>query len=120
MSYTFYGKHGTPAAYTEDGCHIFRFSGECIGYIFEDSIFNFSGRHLGFFRDGWVRDNNGKCVLFIKNAKNGPERRRKDIGRVKNPKSNIPIKQPREKQPEKQDIIQEWSELSLVQFFDKK
>lgn len=120
MSNIFYSKSGTPVAYIEDGCHIFRFSGECVGYIFEDSIFSFSGRHLGFFKDGWIRDINGKCVLFIRNAKNGPERRRKDIGRIKNQKSKIPIKKPREKQPKKLEIKQEWSELSFPQFFDKK
>lgn len=120
MSDTFYTKSGSPVAYIEDGCHIFLFTGECVGYIFEDSIFSFDGRHLGFFRDGWVRDNNGKCVLFIRSAKKGPDRRRKDIGRVKNPKATIPSKKQREKQPKKLEIKQEWSELSLLQFFDKK
>lgn len=119
MSNIFYSKSGTPVAYIEDESHIFLFSGECVGYVYEDSIFSFNGRHLGFFRDGWLRDNNGKCVLFIKNAKNGPERRRKDIGRVKNLKAKIPFKKPREKQPKKLEIKQEWSELSLLQFFDQ-
>ncbi len=120
MSHIFHSKYGNPVAYIEDGCHIFFFSGECVGYIFEDSIFSFSGRCLGFFMDGWFRDNDGRCVLFTENAKNGPERITKDIGRVKNLKSEIPIKKPRERQPKKLEIKQEWSELSLLQFFDKK
>jgi len=120
MSNIFYSKSGSPVAYTEDGSHIFLYTGECVGYIFEDSIFSFNGRHLGFFVDGWVRDKNGRCVLFIRTAKKGPERRRKDIARIKEQKLKIPIKKPREEQLSKLEIKQEWSELSLLQFFDKK
>ena len=68
--------------FTDDNTHIFYFTGEAIAYIHEISVYNYEGKHLGFFKDGWIRDNNGKCVLFTKGAIGGPEKRMKDIAPV--------------------------------------
>ncbi len=40
--------------------------------ISDESIYSFSGHHLGWFLDGWVRDHNGNCVFFTQNAIGGP------------------------------------------------
>ncbi|MHA2006404.1 MAG: 4-fold beta flower protein [Promethearchaeota archaeon] len=119
MSYTFYNKIGTPSAYSDDKVHIFLFSGETIGYISKESVYSYTGRHLGFFKDGWIRDNNGKCVLFIESAKNGPERRKQDIGPVISQKKEIPNKATPEEKPRELEIKQVWSELSSKQFFSQ-
>lgn len=119
MSYTFYNKIGTPSAYIDDGVHIFLFSGKTVGYISKDSVYNYKGKHLGFFKDGWVRDKDGKCVLFIESAKNGPEKRMQDIGPVKNQKFKIPNKEKVEEKPRALEIKQVWSELSSTQFFNQ-
>ena len=117
MSYIFYNKIGSPTAYTEDNCHIFLFNGETVAYIHKDSVYSYSGKHIGFYKDGWIRDNNGKCVFFKKNAKNGPSRAIQDIGPIKSPKAKIPIKNPRENKPKNLEIKQYWSEVSSKQFF---
>ncbi len=119
MTNTFYDEFGAPKAYIEDDGNIFLFNGECVGYVLKDSVYSFSGKHLGFFKDGWIRDFDGKCVVFIKTAKKGPERRVMDIGRVKDPKSIIPVKQPRESSSRVLEVKDEWSELTFVQFYNQ-
>lgn len=118
MSYVFYSKSGNPFAYTEDNCHIFHFKGEPLAYIYEGSVYSYKGNHLGFYLDGWIRDNDGLCIFFTKGAKDGPPKIRKDISRVKSPKLKIPIKNAREKIQRNLEIKQDWSELSSLQFFD--
>ena len=117
MSYIFYNKKGSLIAYTEDNYHVFSFTGEPLAYINEISVYTYEGKHLGFYQDGWIRDNDGLCVFFTKDAKGGPPRVMKDIGPVKSPKSKIPVKKPREQQLKKLDVKQVWSELSSVKFF---
>ena len=106
-------------AYTDDNTHLFYFTGEPIAYIHGLSLYNYEGNHLGFFKDGWIRDNKGKCVLFNKDAKGGPERRMKDIGPVISPKHNIPSKKSRDNKKIELIIRQEWSELSVKEFFNQ-
>ncbi len=120
MSYIFYNKRGSLIAYTEDNCHIFKFNGEPLAYINEDSVYTYEGKHLGFYQDGWIRDNDNMCVFFTKGAKNGPPRAMQDIGRVKSPKSKIPTKKTRDHQLKKPEIKQVWSELSSIKFFQQK
>ena len=46
MSLTFYDSSGKPVAYTEDGTHIYLFSGEPVAYLDNESVYSFSGKHL--------------------------------------------------------------------------
>ena len=117
MSYIFYNKKGSLIAYTEDNCHVFSFIGEPLAYINADCVYTYEGKHLGFYQEGWIRDKEGLCVFFTKDAKGGPPRVMKDIGPVKSPKSKIPIKKPRKQQLKKPDIRQVWSELPSIKFF---
>ena len=63
MDITFYDSHGKPTAYTEDNEHIYLFSGKPVAYIDGSSVYSYSGRHLGWFDEGWIRDNSGYCVF---------------------------------------------------------
>ncbi len=119
MALIFYDKIGTPMAYTDDNIHIFYFTGETIAYIHGISIYNYEGKHLGFFKDGWIRDNNGKCVIFTKGAIDGPKKRTQDIAPVKSQKLNIPNKKPKENKNKEFLVKQEWSELAVKEFFDQ-
>lgn len=72
MSYIFYNKTGSPSAYTEDNCHIFHINGETLAYIYEGSVYSYNGKHLGFYKDGWIRDNDGMSLFFNIDSKEGP------------------------------------------------
>ncbi|MFX1500268.1 MAG: 4-fold beta flower protein [Promethearchaeota archaeon] len=117
MSLIFYNKTGTPIAYSDNKVNVFYFTGKAIAYIHQDSIYSYEGKHLGFFKDGWIRDNQGKCVLFTLNAKNGPKKRIKDISPVKSQKSDIPDMKSRENIKIRLIEKQEWSELISKEFF---
>ncbi len=119
MSITFFNKRGTPIAYTEDNCNIFLFGGEPVAYIYGNSVYHYNGKHLGFFKDGWIRDNRGFCVLFSRDARDGPKHYTKDIGPVKSKKQEIPRMAPRSSEKNMLLIIQEWSKLSFKDFFNQ-
>ena len=120
MTLILYDKIGTPMAYIDDKDHIFSFTGEALAYINDISVYNYEGKHLGFFKDGWIRDNTGKCVLFIKGAMNGPKKRTQDIYPVITKKANIPIKKPKEFVKIKLKSKQEWSDLTVKEFFNQE
>jgi len=115
---TFYDSSGNPIVYTEDSEHIYLFSGEPVAYIYSGSVYSFSGRHLGRFENGWIRDNEGKCVFFTEQAVGGPIKSMKKMIPIKSVKLMRPMKSMREMRPIKPIDTLLWSELSGEQFFE--
>lgn len=72
MTLEFYDYQGQPFSYCEDGETIYPYAGIPIAYIYEDSIYSFNGRHLGFFENGQIWDHSGKVILFTPQATGGP------------------------------------------------
>lgn len=114
---TFYNKEGSPIAYTEDGTHIFLFNGKPVAYFYEDSIYSFSGKHLGRFINGWVRDNKGHCVFFTEYATGGPAKPAKRVKPAKSAKQAKPAKSARQARPARPANSSNWSNLSSELFF---
>lgn len=120
MSITFYDRNGIPIAYTDDDCHIFYFSGEAVGYIHNDSIYGYHGKHLGFYETGWVRDHSGACVFFTETASGlGPVKPVKGIKPIKSVKSIKQIKSVKQIRPVRPVRQLFWSNLSGRQFFNQ-
>lgn len=117
MELTFYDSNGRPVGYTEDGVHIYLFSGEPIAYIDNRSVYSFSGRHLGRFGNGWIRDNNGRCVFFTQQAKGGPMKPMKMMKPMKGMKQMKSMRGMKEMRPMKTVNSLSWSGLSREQFF---
>ncbi len=63
MSRDFYDSNGRPYAYSDDGETIYTFGGRPVAYIDGDSVYLFSGSHLGFFQNGQVWGHAGNVVL---------------------------------------------------------
>ena len=108
MAIDFYSKSGESVAYTEDEQHIYLFSGRPVAFLSGDAVYSFSGKHIGWFEDGWIRDREGKAVFFMSDAYGGPikpVKRVKPVKGVKRVKSVKPIK------------ALSWSDLSGEQFF---
>ena len=72
MDVVYYDKKGKPLCYCDDGIHIFSFDGKPLAYINDEDIYSFPGRHLGWLKDGWIRDHQGQCVLFSELSRGGP------------------------------------------------
>ena len=114
----FYDRSGMPVAYSEDGNHIHAYSGHAIGHIHEDSIYDYSGKHLGWFIDGWVRDHYGHCVLFTDEATRGLVKPKKGKQPAKVVRQIPPAKGVRKAKPRERKELPFWSALTGVQFFE--
>ena len=117
MDLTFYDANGNPSAYTDDGEHIHLFSGEPVAYLSGDSVYSFSGKHLGRFEDGWVRDNGGASVFFTDNARGGVLKPLKALKPLKGLKQLRPLKGLKELKPLSPLKTLSWSQLSGRHFF---
>lgn len=114
----FYDCHGTPVAYTEDGIHVFLFTGEPAAYFEQDAVYGYNGKQLGWFNNGWIRDLQGLCVFFSENASgSGPVKPIKRICPIKSIKQIKPIKSIREIRRIRPINQLAWSPLSGKQFF---
>jgi len=118
MELTFYDSKGRPIAYAEDGTYIYLFSGKPVAYLDNESVYSFSGKHVGRFRNGWIRDNNGQCVFFSENATGGSMKPMKMMKTMKSMKQIKPMKSMKEMRPMRSMDSLSWSELSGEQFFE--
>ncbi|HKH50085.1 MAG TPA: hypothetical protein VKM72_35995 [Thermoanaerobaculia bacterium] len=118
MPMTFYDCSGKPVAYTEDDVHIFLYSGIPVGYLYNSSVYAYTGRHLGTLRSGWIRDQAGHGVLFTDEAASGvpplPPKLVKPRKLLKKPK---PPKGSREAPPPRAEDVEEWSQQAGEGFF---
>ena len=117
MSLDFYDSKGNAIAYTDDGEHIFTFGGRAVAYISQDSIYSFSGAHLGRFENGLIRDNNGDVAFFTDGATQGPLKPLKSLKPLKGLKELKPLKGLKELRPLKPLSSLGWSRSSGEGFF---
>lgn len=92
---------------------IYLWSGEPVAYVADESIYGFSGKHIGWYQSGVVLDHDGHvvagpAVAFRKPVEPAPAR---------SPKSQAPVKAPRESQPLPPSLAPSWSDLSVHEFF---
>ena len=119
MELTFYDVNGRPIAYTDDGRHIYAFSGLPLAYLDVDSVFAFDGQHLGWWDRGWVCDHQGARVFFTDSAIiDGPPMPAKYIPPAKRLR-NLPPPVPAFKQVKPVPVVggSGWSLRSGVHFF---
>lgn len=116
---TLYNRSGTPFAYSDDGTHIFSFSGDPLGYLYEGKIYSYRGKHLGWFSDGWIRDLRGCCVFYLDGAHGGPVKPTMKVNPVKSVKRIIPIKSTREVAHVRPVSSYSWSIYSGYDFFNQ-
>mgnify|MGYP003678613262 CR=1 FL=1 len=118
MDKTFYDKNGHPFCYTQDGKHLYTFSGEPIGYFHNESIYSFSGDHLGWLRNCWIYDGTGNPLLFSKDATGGPGK----PGRAGKPgkagRAGRPGKGGRAGKPGRPGFSSSWSSIDPGAFFN--
>ncbi|MGI5868851.1 MAG: 4-fold beta flower protein [Kiritimatiellia bacterium] len=114
---TLYDKNGRPIAYADNDGSIYLFSGEPIAYLDSDSVWAYSGKHLGWFDGGLIRDNCGDTAFFTENASSGPIKPIKAIKPIKGVKKIRPIKGIKEIKPIRAINSLRWSGLSGESFF---
>ena len=112
-----YELSGLPVAYSDDGVHIYLYSGQAVAYFVGDSVYAFSGRHLGWRQKGWIIDHEGNCVFFSEQAEQGPEKFMVQEYRKKAPARPVPEKALRQFEPLRPPLNSKWSRLSSEKFF---
>jgi len=112
-----YELSGFPVAYSDDGVHLFLYSGQAIAYFVGDSLYAFSGRHLGWRHRGWIIDHDGNCVLFSEQAEQGPQKFMAQDYRKKPYARPIPEKTLRQFEPLRPKPSLKWSRRPLQKFF---
>ncbi|WP_182103770.1 4-fold beta flower protein [Niallia taxi] len=113
----FYNKNGTAIAYSQDGQHIYTFTGKPVAYLYDVSVYSYSGKHLGRYENGWIRDNKGRCALFTSEASGGPVKPVKKVKPIKSVKQVKPVKSVKSVKPVKPVSSLSWSDLSSENFF---
>ena len=113
---TLYGSLGHALAYSDDGIHIFLFSGEPVAYVSNGSLYSDAGKHLGWLANGWVRDHSGRCVLFTDRASGGPPMPEKGQKPPRAQREPQPLKARQSPAPPSPRPLDDWSHLSGVQF----
>jgi len=114
---TLYDKDGQPVAYVEADGNIFSFSGEPVAYLDGDCVWAYSGKHLGWFNAGLVRDHSGDTAFFTENAVGGPPKPLKALKSLKGLKGLKPLKALKELKPLRAMNSIGWSEFSGEAFF---
>jgi hypothetical protein len=119
MSVDFYDRCGHPFAYSDDAETLFTFSGKPIAHITSSSVYLFSGKHVGFFEAGHVRDHSGFVLLFTNGARGGPMKPLRAMRPLKSARAARPMKSIREMPAVKPVWSTGWSllELSAVFFY---
>ena len=112
-----YELSGLPVAYSDDGIHIFLYAGQAVAYFVGDSVYAFSGRHLGWRHRGWIIDHEGNRVLFTEQAEQGPDKPIVQDDRKKQYAGQLPEKALRQFEPLRPTISSKWSRLSVKKFF---
>lgn len=105
----FYDRGGNAVAYCEDGENIYTWDGRPIAFLKSEKIFNYSGKLIGRFENGWFRDRDGKCLLFTAQAQGGPVTPVKKVKPVKGVKRVKPVKPVTEVPPVKPVNSLSWS-----------
>lgn len=69
-----HGRSGEVYAWLDrDNGRIIALRGAPAAFIFEDSLYNWRGQHIGWWADDHIRDHAGRVALFLRRAKNlGP------------------------------------------------
>jgi hypothetical protein len=83
MEKIFYNKEGEAVAYLAEDYRktIFLWDGSAVAYLFEEShIYGINGRHLGWFKDEVIYDNDGSRVGFTSSTSPAPIAKRRPRG----------------------------------------
>ena len=115
----FYDDKGNPVVYLmEDGEHLYFFDGTPAAYLFEDAVYAFDGRQCGWMERGWIRDMEGRWVMFGDQPLfEGPFRpSRKEPPARLAPKAR-PHRRARRQKGAKTAYKAAWSSLSPAEFF---
>jgi len=66
-----YDRHGIAMAFWSHGV-LYDYVGTPRAFLDGEDILSYSGKHLGWFAEGYIRDHDGNAVGFAEGAQGGP------------------------------------------------
>jgi hypothetical protein len=111
----FFDRNGNAIAYIPDGENLYTWQGKPVAFLRGDRIFNYRGKLIGWFQDGWFRDRQSKCMLFTPEAQGGPVKPVRKVKPVKSVRSVRPVKPVTEVPPVQPVKTLSWSSQTLDQ-----
>jgi hypothetical protein len=112
-----FDREGTAIAYIDTGedLTIFLWNGSPVAYLEKTSIYGFNGKHLGWFKDGIVRDHQGNGVGFVEGAVNKVTK----LEPLKSLRKLTPIRAVQQLEPLEPMFRDSWSRISLDLFLSQ-
>jgi len=117
MFLALYDRDGAAIVYSDDGEHLFLFSGQPAAYIDADAVFSYRGEQLGWFERGWLRDKDGRCVAFSEKAAAGPHVPARGPLPPIAPKQPLPTLERQDPRALRPLHSNTWSNRSAIEFF---
>lgn len=87
-----FDRQGREAAFCRDGHAVYLWDGTPAAYITGEAVHAYSGRLIGWTRDGWISDENGERLLFEFDAVGGPQKPERQSKTPTGPKRALPAK----------------------------
>ncbi len=107
-----YDRHGAAIAYCDDGEHIFDWGGRPSAFFSDDRIYLYSGKIIGWIRNGWIYDLRGNALLFSENSSGGPVRPARRARPAKGARSARPAKGAKQAASARPAFQSRWSDAS--------
>lgn len=88
-----YNRSGRVYAWLDDRGRIISLRGKHLAFIHDNSVYSWRGRHIGWWRDGHIRDSAGAVAVFTADATNlGLVKPVRHVKPVKPVKAVAPVK----------------------------
>jgi hypothetical protein len=114
----FYDRNGHAVVYLFRREIFYSFQGQPLGYVDRTgAIYWWDGRYLGFWQEGWIRDAQGFCLAFQRDAVGGADKPRCGPRPEWGGREPVPARAKTEPAPERAMKIANWSELTVKTFF---
>jgi hypothetical protein len=110
-----FDREGREAAFCRDGHSVYLWDGTPAAYINDDAVYAYSGRFIGWARDGWISDEAGARLLFEFDAVGGPDKPRRQTKTAAGPRRAKPAKGTPEPVSARPAPSLAWSERSIAE-----
>jgi len=116
----FYDRNGVAVAHSEDERHLYLFTGQAVAYLEAGALYSYPGHLMGWFKEGWLRDRDGRCVAYAARAIGGPVHPPAKALPVQSAKKPQPVELLRDKLTLRPIQSDAWSDQTALDFLLKK
>jgi hypothetical protein len=114
MAHDFYDRHGRAIAFSDDDDEaLYLWNGRPIAFLNDGKVYAYSGRFVGWFEHGWLRDRRARCVAFTEDAEGGPAKPARHARPARGVRRARPARGARQAAPARPARSTSWSDSTL-------